>query len=211
MAMSSSERLRYIQQEANRFVGLNKVRDSSELTWMNQVKAAAGTVFPRNVTLSNQSIQYNTTTSNFGLVENGISKNGVGTASETNPCCTTAFTSGSQSFAGQDALINAEAGCTLCSGPNYNSNNALAVDLTTLGLACCIDRTKPPFSQNTAQLTGFSSPVTSCPTSNNFVQYFPSNPTFPSCPPAQVNVSGNAYGDNPSLITLKFNSASSPL
>jgi len=43
MAMSYSERMRYIQEEANKYVARNKVRDSSELTLMKQAKATTTT------------------------------------------------------------------------------------------------------------------------------------------------------------------------
>jgi len=41
MAMSYSERMRYIQEEANKFVARNKVRDSSELTLIRQAKGSS--------------------------------------------------------------------------------------------------------------------------------------------------------------------------
>jgi hypothetical protein len=41
MAMSYSERMRYIQEESNKFVARNKVRDSSELTLIKQAKASS--------------------------------------------------------------------------------------------------------------------------------------------------------------------------
>jgi len=43
MAMSYSERMRYIQEEANKYVARNKVRDSSELTLIRQAKATSTT------------------------------------------------------------------------------------------------------------------------------------------------------------------------
>lgn len=41
MAMSQSERIRYIQEEANRYLARWKGRDSSELTLMRQAKASS--------------------------------------------------------------------------------------------------------------------------------------------------------------------------
>jgi len=41
--MSYSERMRYIQEEANIYVARNKVRDSSELTLMKQARATSTT------------------------------------------------------------------------------------------------------------------------------------------------------------------------
>lgn len=44
MAMSQSERIRLLMESSNKFVSRSKVRDSSELTLMNQAKAAKGKV-----------------------------------------------------------------------------------------------------------------------------------------------------------------------
>ena len=41
MVMSYSERMRYIQEEANKYLARNKVRDSSELTLIRQAKASS--------------------------------------------------------------------------------------------------------------------------------------------------------------------------
>jgi len=41
MAMSYAQRMRYIQEEANKYVARNKVRDSSELTLIRQSKASS--------------------------------------------------------------------------------------------------------------------------------------------------------------------------
>jgi len=41
--MSYSERMRYIQEEANKYVARNKVRDSSEITLIRQAKASSVT------------------------------------------------------------------------------------------------------------------------------------------------------------------------
>jgi hypothetical protein len=49
--MSDQERIRYIQQAANKYVSRNKVRDSSELTLINQAKASK-TATPQTVSAS---------------------------------------------------------------------------------------------------------------------------------------------------------------
>jgi hypothetical protein len=51
MAMSSSELTRRIQEAANQYVSRNKVRDSSELTLINQAKASK-TAIPQTVPVS---------------------------------------------------------------------------------------------------------------------------------------------------------------
>lgn len=87
MAMSESERLRRIQEQATSYVNRAKCVDSSLLTFMNQMKASKGTVAPQTVTGK--------------IVRDG--------------CCATVSYKGKGTNMDQSALIAAAAGCAICS------------------------------------------------------------------------------------------------
>ena len=196
MALSSSERLRLILQESNRFVDRRRVRDASELTQQKQAKAS-GTVFPRTQTQPNPYATSGATLKSafdMGLQTNGIGSNAVNTTVST-------FTTGSSNFGGFDALNQAAQKCAVCSDVDLSQQTSSRVDLLALGAIVAYDHTKYPFSQNTAALTGFSSIVTSCAPKSNFQRFFPTN--------SQPNP--ECCTDTPhSLISMKFGSAGIP-
>lgn len=196
MALSSSERLRLILQESNRFVDRRRVRDASEVTSMKQAKAS-GTVFPRTQTQPNPYATSGATLKSafdMGLQTNGIGSNAVNTTVST-------FTTGSSNFGGFDALNQAAQKCAVCSDVDLSQQTSSRVDLLALGAIVAYDHTKYPFSQNTAALTGFSSIVTSCAPKSNFQRFFPTN--------SQPNP--ECCTDTPqSLISMKFGSAGVP-
>ena len=195
MAMSSSERLRLILQESNRFVDRRRVRDASEITSINQAKANS-VVFARSRTgtfMAKPAFKTNEATDK-GLPNNGIADSEVG-------CSKSIVISGSGTTNGYDALNLASQGCAVCSDVDLSRLTTTRVDLKALGAVVCYDHTKFPFSQNTAALTGFSSSVTSCAPKSYVKQYFP---TVPQPNPA-------CYTDTPeSLISMKFGSAGVP-
>ena len=196
MALSSSERLRLILQESNRFVDRRRVRDASEITSINQAKAS-GTVFPRTQTQPNPYATSGATLKSafdMGLQTNGIGSNAVNTTVST-------FTTGSSNFGGFDAINQAAQECAVCSDVDLSRQTSTRVDLRALGAVVCYDHTKYPFSQNTAALTGFSSSVTSCAPKSYLMRYFPTN--------SQPNP--EFCTDTPhSLISMKFGSAGVP-
>ena len=193
MALSSSERLRLILEESNRFVDRRRVRDASELTAMNQAKAS-GTVFTRNVTPARPYITNGVTNKsdfNMGLHTNGIGSNAGNMTVST-------FTIGASNFGGFDAINQAAQKCAVCSDVDLSQQTSTRIDMLALGAIVAYDHTKFPFSQNTAALTGFSSSVTSCAPKSNFQRFFPTN--------AQPNP--ECCTDTPqSLISMKFGSA----
>ena len=195
MAMSSSERLRLILQESNRFVDRRRVRDASEVTSNNQAKANS-VVFARSRTgafMAKPSFTTNEATDK-GLPNNGIADSEVG-------CSKSIVISGSGTTNGYDALNLASQGCAVCSDVDLSLLTTTRVDMRALGALVCYDHTKFPFSQNTAALTGFSSIVTSCAPKSYVKQYFPTVP--------QPNPACNT--DTPqSLISMKFGSAGVP-
>lgn len=195
MAMSSSERLRLILQESNRFVDRRRVRDASEITSINQAKANS-VVFARSRTgafMAKPAFTTNEATDK-GLPNNGIADSEVG-------CSKSIVISGSGTTNGYDALNLAAQGCAVCSDVDLSLLTTTRVDLRALGALVCYDHTKFPFSQNTAALTGFSSSVTSCAPKSYVKQFFPAVPQpNPAC-----------YTDTPeSLISMKFGSAGVP-
>jgi len=193
MALSSSERLRLILQESNRFVDRRRVRDASEVTSMNQAKAS-GTVFPRTQTQPNPYATNGVTLKS--AFDMGLQTNGIG-SNATNLLVNT-VTTGSSNFGGFDSINQAAQKCAVCSDVDLSQQTSTRVDLRALGAVVCYDHTKFPFSQNTAALTGFSSIVTSCAPKSNFQRFFPTN--------AQPNP--ECCTDTPqSLISMKFGSA----
>lgn len=202
MSMSSSERLRYVQQEANRYVSMAKTRDSSELTWINQTKAAARTVFTRNRLPASQAITYTNSTRD---VDRGIQVNGEGynisvssDPTMANTCCNPSVTNGETTFAGQDAILLAAAGCTLCNNTPLSQLSTVVIDLQANGANCCIDRTKPPFAQQSIDVNPATGQYYVAPYISPCVvieQHF-----FPRQPPAQC--------DDPPTVELLANGVS---
>ena len=196
MALSSSERLRLILQESNRFVDRRRVRDASEVTSMNQAKAS-GTVFTRNTTPARPFITNGVTLKS--AFDMGLQTNGIG--SNAGNITVSTFTTGSSNFGGFDALNQAAQKCAVCSDVDLSQQTSSRIDLLALGAIVAYDHTKYPFSQNTAALTGFSSIVTSCAPKSNFQRFFPTN--------SQPNP--ECCTDTPhSLISMKFGSAGVP-
>jgi hypothetical protein len=192
MALSSSERLRLIMEESNRFVDRRRVRDASELTYIKQAKANT-VVFDRTktgTTMAKPAFKTNDAISK-GLPNNGIADSEVG-------CSKSVFISGSETNNGYDALNLAAQGCAVCSDVDLSLLSSTRVDLRSLGAVVCYDHTKFPFSQNTAALTGFSSSVTSCAPKSNLQRFFP----------AAAQPNPECCTDTPdSLISMKFGSA----
>ena len=196
MALSSSERLRLILQESNRFIDRRRVRDASEVTSINQAKAS-GTIFTRNNTPARPYITNGVTLKS--AFDGGLQTNGIG--SNAGNLTVSTFTTGASNFGGFDAINQAAQACAVCSDVDLSKQTSTRIDMLALGAIVAYDHTKFPFSQNTAALTGFSSSVTSCAPKSNFQRFFPTNPQpNPEC-----------CTDTPhSLISMKFGSAGVP-
>lgn len=190
MAMSSSERLRLMMEQNKRFVGLNKTRDQSERTLMVQARSSQ-VIFNRSSPMRSIPVTKTYT--------KGIPNNGIGSSSNTTGCAFQFVTSGSETFNERDAIAFDKQGCALCENPSYSANQNVAIDLTTLGQACCIDKTKPPFSQDIGSLTGNPGLLPKCKICGT--QYFPS----PSQPTAACCT--DTVG---SMIDMKFGAAGVP-
>jgi hypothetical protein len=146
MAMSYAERMRYIQEEANRFVARNKVRDSSELTLIRQAKAT-GTAAPQtvanvvNLHTSQQMTSYN------GLPDcpTNVVYTGVGTSND------------------YSAILQKSQGCAVCSDNDSVANPYIVLPTP------CFNRNEFPFIQ-----TNLSTPIV-CKTIGK-TGYFPQGP-----------------------------------
>lgn len=179
--MSSSERLRLIQEEAKHFVARPKCRDASELILMKQAKAS-------KYIHSGDAVAFTKTKNN---TDRGLPVNGI--TSYRTDCCVTQVTSGSSTNTKQkDALIQRDQGITLCENQNFSLLQDTCIDLEPLAGTVCLDHTKPPFSQNTAQLTGFEAPAVNYPP--GFIRYFP-------------EVTNSCCNDGKSLIDQKYDSS----
>lgn len=194
MAMSSSERLRGMMEQNNRFVAVNKTRDQSEHTLMVQARAS-GTIYNRTP-YPGVAIPV---TKTFSVTDKGRPNNGIGTSSVDNVCARQVVTRGTNTFNERDAIVQSKQACAVCSDPDYSQNQNVAVDLKTLGKVVCDDHTKPPFSQDVGSLTGFPGLISSCKICGQ--RYFPtvSQPTPLCCTQTKT-----------SLIDMKFGSAGVP-
>lgn len=146
MSMSYSERLRYIQEENNKFISRNKVRDSSELTLIKQAKASSvqqpqtvSTVIDRNTSQQMTTYPY----------QSDCAANVVFTGNGTNMDYT--------------AKLQKSQSCALCSDDDSVVNRYITLPTP------CYDRLQFPFIQ-----TNLSTPVV-CH-DPGFNKYFPPGP-----------------------------------
>lgn len=129
--MSYSERLRYIMEEANKYVARNKVRDSSELTLIRQAKATSTTA-PQTVAAVVNLHTSQQMTSYDGLPTCGanVVYTGVGTSND------------------YSAILQRKQGCAVCADDDP-ALNPYIVQATP-----CYNRSGFPFVQSNV-----SSPV----------------------------------------------------
>lgn len=157
--MSYSERMRYLEQENNKYVARNKCRDSSELTLMRQAKATS-VAAPQTVSAvydqhTNQIVppyQYASQASTIGVFT------GVGTSND------------------YSAIRQAAQGCAICSDPDPVTNPYIILPTP------CYNRNGFPFVQQnvstpyickTIGKTGYFRQPPACAASNN-IYYTPS-------------------------------------
>lgn len=119
MAMSQSEYLRRLTDNAPRFIARNKTRDSSEQTFI--VQARGNTVRP-SASMPNLSV------ANMTIV-NGNSNIGY------------AASRGNGTFNDYTAILQNAQACAVCSDPNPVVNQFVFIS------SICEDHSKPPFSQ----------------------------------------------------------------
>ncbi len=119
MVMSQSERLSAIQKlYTKKWVPRNKPRDASEITYMNQARAAAGTPLITTV---------------YGKVAD---------PSVTGLACCAQVTSRGKGMNGEYlGILMGKQGCAICSGPDPNVNLGITIP------AKCLDQQVPPFTQ----------------------------------------------------------------
>ena len=159
MAMSYSERMRYLQEEANKYVARNKCRDSSELTLMRQAKATSvvePNVVPNVVDL--HSSQQMTSYQGLPDCPANVVYTGVGTSND------------------YSAILQGKQGCAVCSDDDSVVNQYITLPTP------CYNRDGFPFVQNnistpyicqTIGKTGYFRQAPACAASNN-IYYTPS-------------------------------------
>ena len=119
--MLQSERLRYIQQQANQYISRSNVRDSSEQTRIVQARSSGNeipSIVAANMTASK--LTANTAISNLST---NVTISGKGTNME------------------YLNVLQAAEKCAICADPDPVINPGVAIPVV------CIDRTKPPFAQ----------------------------------------------------------------
>ena len=124
MAMSESERLRRIQEQATSYVSRSKCVDSSLWTFQAQMKASKAVVAPQTVE---------------GSVIRPIGDGSTGN------CCATVTYKGKGTNMDQSALIAAAAGCAICSDVPVGATEASAAGIYVPTI--CVDQQAPPFTQ----------------------------------------------------------------
>jgi hypothetical protein len=146
MAMSYAQRMRYIQEEANKFVARNKVRDSSELTLIRQAKASS-VELPQTVSaVINQHTSLQMTPYPYESdCPTNVVFTGVGTSND------------------YTAKLQKAQSCAVCADDNPVNNQYITLPTP------CFDRTQFPFIQ-----TNLSTPVI-CK-DPGFNQFFPPGP-----------------------------------
>jgi len=116
--MSQSERLRTIQElYTKKWIPRNKPRDASEITYMRQARAAAGT--PLNATVSGK----------------------VADPSVTGKVCCAQVTARGKGTGDSLGILMAKQGCAVCSDPDPYINRGVTIP------APCVDEQVPPFTQ----------------------------------------------------------------
>ena len=146
MSMSYAQRMRYIQEEANKYVARNKVRDSSELTSIRQARASSvqqpqtvSTIIDRHTSLQMTPYFYQSECAA------NVVFTGVGTSND--------YTA---------KMLKAQS-CAVCADDNSVVNQYITLPTP------CFDRTQFPFIQ-----TNLSTPVV-CH-DPGFNKYFPPGP-----------------------------------
>jgi len=159
MAMSQSERIRRIQEEANIYLSRNKVRDSSELTLIKQAKASS-VVQPQIV----QNV-YNAHTNQI-----------VPPYQFASQVSTIGFFTGAGTHMDYSAILQGQQKCAVCSDDDPALNRYIIRSVP------CYDRLQFPFIQNnlsstyicqTIGKTGYFKQPPACAASNN-IYYTPS-------------------------------------
>ena len=151
--MSYSERMRYIQEEANKYVARNKCRDSSELTLMRQAKASS-VVQPQTVknVVDLHSSQQMTSYDGLPDCAANVVYTGVGTSND------------------YSAILQKAQGCAICADPDPVTNRYITLPTP------CYNRDGFPFVQNnvsspyicqTIGKTGYFKQPNACAASNN--------------------------------------------
>uniref|UniRef100_A0A6C0D971 Uncharacterized protein n=1 Tax=viral metagenome TaxID=1070528 RepID=A0A6C0D971_9ZZZZ len=159
MSMSYSERMRYIQEEANKYVARNKCRDSSEITLMRQAKASS-VAAPQTVqaVINLHSSQQMTSYQGLPDCPDNVVFTGVGT---------------SNTYSG---ILQKAQGCAICADPDPVTNPYITLPTP------CFNRDGFPFVQNnvsspyicqTIGKTGYFKEPNTCAASNN-IYYTPS-------------------------------------
>lgn len=132
--MSSSEYLRRLQEESKRYIARAKVRDSSELTHIQQAKAS-GNLFQRQ----KGSADAYAFGKSYGPVDHAVNANTYNNSDPT--CCKTYVTSGSETASGSQGILQSAEKCAICSDPDPAFNPGVTID------CCPYDRSLPPFAQ----------------------------------------------------------------
>ena len=159
MAMSYSERMRYIMEENNKYIARNKVRDSSELTLIRQAKATS-TATPQTVpaVIDLHSSQQMTSYDGLSDCPRNVVYTGVGTSND------------------YSAILQRAQGCAVC------SDDDPALNPYIINVTPCYNRSGFPFVQKdvstpvickTIGKTGYFPQGPSCAASNN-IYYTPS-------------------------------------
>lgn len=146
MAISYAQRLRYIQEENNKYIARNKVRDSSELTLIRQAKASS-VQQPQTVStiVDLHTLQQMTTYPYQSDSPANVVFTGVGT------------------FNDYTAKLQKKQNCAVCADNDSVVNQYITLPTPTF------DRLQFPFIQ-----TNLSTPVV-CH-DPGFIKYFPSGP-----------------------------------
>jgi len=124
--MSYSERMRYIQEEANQYLSRNKVRDASEITLIRQAKASSVTQ-PQII-----SAKTNLHTSQIVPPYQGQDS-----------CDRTVIYSGAGTNNDRTAILQKAQSCAVCSDDDPSVNRYVTSQSWP-----CYDRLSPPFVQN---------------------------------------------------------------
>ena len=125
MAMSYSERMRYIQEEANQYLSRNKVRDSSELTLIRQAKASS--VIDPNIVSATTNLHTNQLIPPY---------------QNTSDCAANVVYKGVGTNNDYSGILKGKQNCAICSDDDPSINRYLTTQTWP-----CYNRLQPPFIQ----------------------------------------------------------------
>jgi hypothetical protein len=199
MAMSQGERIARLVESQGRYRSRQQTTSSWHHTREIVQPKSSGVVFPENRTPTNYAIQGTVVRQGSevpGGTDSSITKNVYSADGAPIGCCATVVTSGTETFGGQEALIQKAQSC-ICSneGDKYWLYNGYAIDMngpSVKGGVCC----PLPNLLNTAKTTA----AEKCSSCLNF--YFPS--------PAQPRVCSSC-GDPALLSNQRFGDAGVPM